>query len=71
MSFLSFLGKLFSSSDDSSDDKDRTYADWICPYCNYEWREEGNGGLVLGCVPNCPKCGTMPIDKKELKWQRK
>lgn len=34
------------------------YADYECPYCHYEWRVYGNGGLVFGCWPNCPKCGT-------------
>ncbi len=40
-----------------SDPKD--YGDFICPSCNHKWRNYGNGGLVLGCWPNCPKCGTM------------
>jgi hypothetical protein len=35
------------------------YGDFICPNCRYEWRKYGNGGLILGCWPNCPKCGTM------------
>jgi hypothetical protein len=35
------------------------YGDFVCPYCGYKWRNYGNGGLVLGCWPNCPKCGTM------------
>lgn len=35
------------------------YGDFVCPYCRHEWRNYGNGGLVLGCWPNCPKCGTM------------
>jgi hypothetical protein len=35
------------------------YGDFVCPYCNYNWRKYGNGGLVFGCWPTCPKCGTM------------
>lgn len=34
------------------------YEDFACPYCGYRWRNYGNGGLVHGCWPNCPKCGT-------------
>jgi hypothetical protein len=33
-----------------------SYRDYFCPYCDHRWRVEGNGGLVLGCWPNCPKC---------------
>lgn len=33
------------------------YADYTCPYCKHQWRQYGNGGLVLGCIPNCPECG--------------
>lgn len=40
------------------------YMDYVCSYCNYEWRVEGNGGLVLGCWPNCPKCGTLAEEKE-------
>ncbi len=32
------------------------YADYTCQYCGHEWRQYGNGGLVLGCTPRCPKC---------------
>ena len=32
------------------------YADYTCPYCGHHWRQYGNGGLVLGCVPRCPEC---------------
>lgn len=46
---MSFLVKLFSSLRDTHDDRDNTYNDYVCPYCDYEWRVEGNGGLVLGC----------------------
>jgi uncharacterized Zn ribbon protein len=35
------------------------YGDFVCPYCHHEWRKYGNGGLVLGMWPNCPRCGTM------------
>ena len=35
------------------------YGDFTCPYCGHSWRNYGNGGLVLGCWPNCPKCGTV------------
>lgn len=35
------------------------YGDFVCPYCEHKWRNYGNGGLVFGCWPNCPKCGTM------------
>ena len=63
---MSFLGKLFSLLGNSrDDDSDNTYNDYICPYCKFEWRIEGNGGLVLGCWPNCPKCGTMADEKDE------
>ena len=36
------------------------YGDFIClnPSCEHEWRNYGNGGLVFGCVPNCPECGS-------------
>lgn len=34
------------------------YGDFSCPYCGNQWRKYGNGGLVLGLWPNCPKCGT-------------
>ncbi|MEU0265668.1 hypothetical protein [Nocardioides sp. NPDC006303] len=36
------------------------YGDWKCPDCNHEWRKYGNGGLVLGMWPNCPKSATTP-----------
>lgn len=39
------------------------YGDFFCRKCGYEWRNYGNGGLVLGCWPNCPKCGTMADEK--------
>lgn len=61
---MSFFGKLFNSLGDSHEDNDNDYNDYICPYCNYEWRVEGNGGLVFGCWPNCPKCGT-PAEERE------
>lgn len=32
------------------------YKDYDCDYCGHHWRQYGNGGLVLGCVPLCPKC---------------
>ena len=32
------------------------YADYTCKYCGHKWRQYGNGGLVLGCTPRCPKC---------------
>ena len=35
------------------------YSDFVCPYCDHKWRSYGNGGLILGCWPNCPKCGTQ------------
>lgn len=37
------------------------YGDWACPNpdCGNRWRTYGNGGLVLGMVPACPKCGTV------------
>jgi hypothetical protein len=34
------------------------YRDWECWHCGHEWRIYGNGGLVLGMWPECPKCGT-------------
>ena len=66
---MGFLGRLFSSFGDSPDDgddscNDDSYAEYVCDYCDYAWRVEGNGGLVLGCVPNCPKCGTLPLEWK-------
>ncbi len=33
------------------------YGDFECPYCGHKWRKYGNGGLVFGCIPKCPKCG--------------
>jgi hypothetical protein len=45
-------------------DNDNTYKDYFCPTCNHEWRVEGNGGLVSGCWPNCPNCGTMAEEKE-------
>ena len=41
-------GGFSSASDD--------YADYTCEYCGHHWRQYGNGGLVLGCIPRCPKC---------------
>ena len=41
------------------------YQDFICPSCGHTWRNYGNGGLVLGCWPNCPKCGTMAQEAQE------
>lgn len=32
------------------------YRDYTCDYCGHQWRQYGNGGLVLGCVPRCPRC---------------
>ena len=32
------------------------YADYTCEYCGHKWRQYGNGGLVLGCIPRCPHC---------------
>ncbi len=32
------------------------YADYTCEYCGHKWRQYGNGGLVLGCIPRCPQC---------------
>lgn len=32
------------------------YADYTCEYCGHKWRQYGNGGLVLGCIPKCPHC---------------
>lgn len=40
----------------SSDASD--YKDFVCPYCGHRWRNYGDGGLVYGCWPNCPECGT-------------
>jgi hypothetical protein len=37
--------------------------DFICPYCGYEWHKYVNGGLVFGCWPNCPKCGTTAEER--------
>ena len=34
------------------------YGDFVCTYCDHEWRNYGNGGLVYGTWPNCPKCKT-------------
>lgn len=45
-------------------DADGDYQDYACPYCAYEWRVYGNGGLVFGCWPCCPKCGTMAEAKQ-------
>ena len=36
------------------------YGDFTCPN-GHEWRVYGNGGLVLGMVPNCPRCGLLAI----------
>lgn len=36
----------------------RDWGDFSCPYCRHQWRNYGNGGLVLGMWPNCPRCGT-------------
>lgn len=33
------------------------YGDFYCEYCKYFFRKYGNGGLTLGCIPCCPKCG--------------
>jgi hypothetical protein len=33
------------------------YGDFSCPLCFHKWRNFGNGGLILGMWPNCPKCG--------------
>lgn len=33
------------------------YGDFSCPMCGHQWRGWGNGGLTLGAVPTCPKCG--------------
>jgi uncharacterized Zn ribbon protein len=35
------------------------FGDFICRTCRHEFRNYGNGGLVLGMWPNCPKCGGM------------
>jgi len=32
------------------------YFDYTCEYCGHKWRQYGNGGLVLGCIPRCPEC---------------
>ena len=32
------------------------YRDYSCEYCGHQWRQYGNGGLVLGCIPRCPSC---------------
>lgn len=58
---MRFLRKLFNSLGDS---RDNSYRDYICTYCDNEFRVEGNGGLVLGCWPNCPECGMMAEEKK-------
>lgn len=34
------------------------YKDYTCSYCDHTWRQYGNGGLVRGRVPICPKCHT-------------
>ena len=33
------------------------FGDFACPMCGHEWRAWGNGGLTLGMVPECPRCG--------------
>ena len=38
------------------------YGDFTCSHCDHSWRNYGNGGLVLGRWPSCPKCGTLAED---------
>ena len=38
------------------------YGDFACLQCKHEWRNYGNGGLVLGMWPSCPKCGTSAVE---------
>jgi hypothetical protein len=40
------------------------FADYHCRYCGHEWRVIGNGGLVFGCYPDCPECGTPLPDSR-------
>lgn len=35
----------------------KDFKDYTCNYCGHHWRVYGNGGLILGRVPRCPKCG--------------
>jgi len=32
------------------------FGDWKCGLCDHTWRSYGNGGLMGGGVPFCPKC---------------
>ncbi len=34
------------------------HGDYWCS-CGNEWRAYGNGGYVLGMMPNCPRCGEV------------
>lgn len=55
------LWRLLAGRSMDADVDPSDYGDFSCPYCGHEWRNYGNGGLVLGMWPNCPKCGT-PAD---------
>lgn len=33
------------------------YGDFECMDCGHRFRRYGNGGLIFGCMPKCPKCG--------------
>lgn len=33
------------------------YVDFECIICGNQFRKYGNGGLRLGMIPPCPKCG--------------
>jgi hypothetical protein len=33
------------------------YGDFSFPNCHHQWRNYGDGGLVLGMWPDCPRCG--------------
>ena len=33
------------------------YGDFICNICGNRFRRYGDGGLCLGIIPWCPKCG--------------
>ena len=35
----------------------KDYGDFRCNVCGYKFRRYGNGGLRLGMIPSCPKCG--------------
>lgn len=39
------------------------YGDFHCPRCGHRFRRYGNGGLIAGMWPSCPKCGFPTPDE--------